>query len=395
VQVASFFSAVIVSRYLGPINLGLYSFVQNYVNVVLTIISGMDFYFVWKLAKSDNYFRDIKLFIGYKFNIYIFLAIVGITSAWVVLPHDIAFMVTILLAPVFIQSLNIFSYYAMANDRAKLVAIVQIVVAVVLLVLKVGLVFLKVPLFWFIAVAAVDLILSGSIMGFYFLRQKEWRKLFFGFEFPTLLESIKFLFSIRLSILALMCWSLLLRIDQLILATFSNAYTLGIYSAAVKIAEVPNFLAGVLSTALISRMAYISTREDLISKQKLKTIMSSYFIVGSVIALGIVIFSPLAIHILYGAKFAESAIVLRAYALSIPGMFMNYFFLGMYGVKDRHHHQILIFGTALVINIILIYVLTPIYGLVGTALATAIAYTVSALGFYLNLDPPAQTGKKQ
>ncbi len=386
VQGVAFFSAVIVSRYLGPINLGLYSFVQNYVGTILTVIGGTDFYFTWKIAKSGNYYRDVVECFAYKLYLYIVLACIGVVSALVVLPSDVAFMVSIMLVPVFIQSLNAFSFYVLATNRAKLMATTQVLSAILLLGIKVGLVYLKAPLYAFVIVSSVDLILSGIIFTFYFMRFSEWREALKEYTFPPFIKVFSFMYSIRLSIIALIFWQLLQRIDQLILATFSNAYTLGIYSAAVKVAEVPNFLAGILSAALISRMAYVATNNDEDSKRKLKKIMLSYFVIGTGIALTIVLFAPLAVHVLYGIKFIDSVSVLRAYALSIPGMFMNYFFLGMYGAKERQHNQIGIFGTAVGINIVLVYVLTPVFGLVGTAYATVISYTVAALGFYSVLD---------
>jgi O-antigen/teichoic acid export membrane protein len=178
----------------------------------------------------------------------------------------------------------------------------------------------------------------------------------------------------------------LLRADQLILATFSNAYTLGIYSAAVKISDVPNFLAGILSMALTSRISNISKLNTDITRNNLKQIMFYYAGVGILIALVFAVFAPLAVHILYGSKFAQSVPVLRAYSLSIPGMFLISFFTSMYGARDKYYHQVAIFSVSLVINVILIYVLTPIYGLVGTAFATVIAYSVAATLFYLNLE---------
>jgi O-antigen/teichoic acid export membrane protein len=388
VQGAAFFSAVIVMRYLGPTNLGLYGFVQNYVATALTVVGGMDFYFTWKIAKSDNYFRDVQEYIGYKLYLYIFFSIIGISSAWIALPNDIAFMVSIMLIPVFLQSLNAFSFYAMATNRAKLVSTVLIISSTVLLVIKVSLVFLQAPLYSFVIVSALDLILNGIILTIYFMRFPEWKNLFSSLKVPSFLSSFNFLYSIRLSIVALVCWQLLQRIDQLILATFSNAYTLGIYGAAVKIAEVPNFLAGVLSAALISRIAHVAVQHDVdvTVKGNLKKMMLSYLIVGSAISLGIIIFAPLAIHILYGKEFIQSVPVLQAYALSIPGMFLNYFFLGMYGARDRQRYQVAIFLSALVINVILIYALTPVWGLVGTAIATAVAYSISAFSFYINLE---------
>lgn len=386
VQGFSFFGVIVVSRYLGPSQLGLYAFVQNYVGAFLTIAGGMDFYFTWKIAKSANHLTDVRGYMGHKINVYVALSIIGIISAWLVLPRDVAFFVTIMLTPVFIQSLNIFSLYAVATSRAKLISVVQILTSGILFILKISLVHLGASLVWFVAVSMIDLILTGAIISFYFFRSPEWRAAFSSFRVPPFLSSVIFFFSIRASIIAIVFWQYLLRVDQLVLATFSNAHTLGIYSAAVKVAEVPNFLAGVLSTALVSRIAYISTKEDVSSKNKLEKMIIYYLAAGIGIAILVIIFAPLAINILYGAKFIESIPVLRAYALTIPGMFLTYFFIGIYGARDRYHHQAVIFGVSLVVNIILIYLLTPLYGLVGTALATAIAYTSAALGFYINLE---------
>lgn len=386
IQGASFISVIIVSRYLGPINLGLYSFVINYVGAFLTVIGGMDFYFTWKLAKSENQQEDLKEYIGHKFNVYIVLSILGLASAWYVLPKDVAFMVSIMMVTVCLQSLNAFFIYAVVKNKAKLVAVVQMSSAWLLLLTKISLVFLKAPLVWFIAVSSVDLILSGLIFSIYFLRTPEWRKTFLSFRLPSFFSSAVFLFSIRLSIASLVFWQLLLRVDQLILATISNAYNLGIYSAAVKISDVPNFLAGILSMALTSRISNISQQDTVESRKNLKQIMFYYVGVGVLISVTFLIFAPLAVHILYGSKFVESVPVLRAYALSIPGMFLISFFTSMYGARDRYHHQVTIFTVSLIVNILLIYILTPIYGLVGTALATVLAYTFASLLFYVNLE---------
>lgn len=386
IQGAAFFSAIIVTRYLGPVNLGLYGFVQSYVATTLTVVSGVDFYFTWKIAKSDNFFRDIQETMGYKLSINILFSILGIGSAWAVLPSDVAFMVTIMLAPMFLSSFNAFSFYALAKNKAKLISIIYVISSVIILLTKLGLVFIKAPLYAFVIVAALDMLLSGTILTLYFLQDKEWKGVISTLKIPSFFKSVTFLYSVKSSILALVCWQLLQRVDQLILATISNAYNLGIYVSAVKIAEVPNFLAGILSSALISRMAYVAVNNDDKSKSHLRKIMFSYLGIGSLIALIIVIFAPLAVHILYGARFTESVPVLQAYALSIPGMYMNYFFLGMYGARDRQHHQVGIFGFAVLVNVVLIYILTPMYGLVGTAFATVVAYSFSALLFYLNLD---------
>jgi O-antigen/teichoic acid export membrane protein len=384
VQISAFLSAIIIARYLGPTNLGLLSFVQNYVGILLTVGGGMEYYFTWKIAKSENYFDDVQKYLGYKFSVYILLTVIGIILAWIVMPKDIAFMISIVLIPVSIQSLGVFSIYAIATNRARLMSIVQVVSSLSLIAVKIALAMLEAPLYMFVVVVALDMILAGILISMYFLTKEEWKGFFSTIKIPSFVSSVTFIYTIRFSVLALVFWQLLLRVDQMALATFTNAYTLGIYSAAVKIAEVPNFLAGVISAALISRIAKISNQDTEYSKDKLRTIMLGYFLIGSCISLGIILFAPLIVNVLYGDKFIDSILVLKAYALSIPGMFMNYFFLGIYGARDKYKQQILIFGVAVTVNVILVYALTPIMGIMGAALSTSLAYTISAVWFYFN-----------
>lgn len=387
VQGVGFLSAVIVSRYLGPTNLGLLSFVQNYLGGFLTITAGMDFYFVWKLAKIENKEEETLLYVGHKFNILLVLSLVGTVSAFFVLPKSIAYMVLILLAPSFLQSFTAFNLYSAVTNRAKRLSFFQVFSSVSLLIIKVVLVKLEAPLQAFIAVTAIDMFLSGLLLAIYYVKISFWKKTISEFYFPSLLKSFTFIFSIKTSIVALASWQLLLRVDQLALATFSDSYLLGIYSAATKIAEMPNFLAGVLSTALISKISLIASNGTRETRKNLNRMVLIFLGMGSFLAICIIIIAKLAVKIVYGDAFVQSGTVLEVYALSIPAMFMNYLFLGIYGTRDRYTFQLVNFTLALVINVGLIYVLMPKFGVIGVAFSTVIAYTASALLFYIKLYP--------
>jgi O-antigen/teichoic acid export membrane protein len=217
------------------------------------------------------------------------------------------------------------------------------------------------------------------------LRDKEVRQELTKTPFPTVTNTIKFMYSIRMSLIVIVLWQLIVRVDQFLLAAITDAYTLGIYAVAVKIAEIPNFFAGIMYTALIARVSLFAKEEDTHSKVRIRKVLITYFSIGLFFAAIIIITAPLLVHILYGAKFLEAIPVLRAYAISIPGMFLCLHYFAIYGAKDKHFHQSVIFGTGIIINSILIYVLTPIMGVVGAALATSCAYSFVALSFYLHV----------
>ncbi|MEN9337878.1 MAG: hypothetical protein RIQ41_192 [Candidatus Parcubacteria bacterium] len=383
VQGFSFFGVIVTSRYLGPVNVGLYSFVQNYLLAFMTITIGMDFYFTWKVAKSDNQIRDVKEYFGHKVNVTAILSLVGIVFAWSILPRDVAQMATVMFAPLVLTSCMAFYQYAVASGRAKIIATVQVVSALVLFCAKVALVYVQAPLLAFVVVSTIDTVIVGVLLAVLFLSHKKIRFDFLAGVYPNLLKTAQFMYSIRMSIIAIALWQLILRIDQLVLATFENAYTLGIYAAAVKIAEVPNFLAGTLYTALVTHVAVFADKDDDRSKYKTQQVLILYASVGIMIACAVIILAPFAIDILYGSKFLDSVSVLRAYALSIPGMFVTLHYFAIYGARERHAFQSFVFVVGLVLNIVLIYALTPIFGLTGAALGTSIAYTFVAITFYI------------
>jgi O-antigen/teichoic acid export membrane protein len=385
IQAFSFLGVIVTSRYLGPTNVGLYSFVQNYLATFMTLTIGMDFYFTWKVAKSEQKEEDLADYFGHKLNVTTFLTIAGVVAAWTILPGDVALLATIMFVPLVLSTCSAFLQYAIATNNARIIATLQVIAAFILFSAKMTLVAYEAALPAFVVVNAIDTILVSSMLALVFISRKSIRAAFSRTIFPSLWRTAQFMYAIKASLLAIALWQLILRIDQLVLATFSNAYDLGIYAAAVKIAEVPNFLAGVLYTALVSHVALFAGLDDDHSKRRMRQVLFAYGAIGSIIGLFIVAVAPYAISFLYGAKFLEAIPILRAYALSIPGMFVTLYYFGIYGARDRHLFQSAVFALALILNVALIYILTPVFGLTGAALATAAAYTTVAATFYFHM----------
>lgn len=383
-QLFALFGVLIISRYFGPINLGLYSFVQNYVAVFLSLMSGMDFYYQWKIAKSENKYQDVVEYFSYKTTIGVLSSAVGIILGIIVLPPDVALMTAILLFPLWLHSFSAFSLYAFASQRAKLVSVLQMVSVISIFFLKIVLVFMKAPLVSFVIVSSIEIILSTTLIALYFLAMPEWRRALRDYSIVSITRSVSFLYSIRSSVVAMAMWQILLRIDQLLLALVTNAYHLGIYVSAVKIAEIPNFLASIIYITLISRVAHMPSENNLASKQKLKKVMLLYVGVSCLLAVATIVCAPILVKILYGADFLGSIPVLRVYALSIPAMFLFYFFFSVYGMKNVFAYQSYVFMLAVIVNALGIVFLTPLFGLGGTAFATVIAYTVAVVLLYVH-----------
>jgi O-antigen/teichoic acid export membrane protein len=382
-QVFAFFGVMVTARYLGPINLGLYSFVQNYLGAFMTILGSIELYFTWKIAKSSDKISYLKESFGYKLYLTSFVSISGIILAWIILPHDIAVLTTVLFSPLILGSTSSFYSYAVATKQATLIAILQITAAVLLFVTKVTLVHFNAPLIAFVATNAAEGVFMVVIITSYFFTQKDIRDAFAAFTLPTFRQTLVFMYSIKTNIALLVLWQLIVRADQLAVATFANAYSLGIYAAAVRIAEVPNVFSGILYTALISRVVFFGKEGEEGALHSFRKVFFIYLFSGLFFTIFIIVTAPLLVHILYGEKFMEAVPVLRAYALSIPGSFILTHSFSVYGVREQSGRQVVIFAGGVTLNVVLIYILSPFFGLVGAALATSLAYTLLACIFFV------------
>jgi O-antigen/teichoic acid export membrane protein len=180
-----------------------------------------------------------------------------------------------------------------------------------------------------------------------------------------------------------MLWQILFRVDQLVLATVSNAHSLGIYNAATKIAEVPNVFAGVLYLTLLGRLSDIAKDGTGQEKHKLRKVFYTYLLIGCLAALFVFIFAPVLVWIIFGNQFVEAAGVLRVYAFTIPGMFMIYHYFSLLSAKQLFLPLITVFSVVSVLDIVFTLILYPLFGLLGVAFGTVCAYTILSVLFYL------------
>ena len=375
VQIASFLGASLVGRYFGPANLGLYSFTQDYILAFFAVVIGFNFYFSFEIAKSDSKIKEIKEFIWNKFYVTLFLVFLANITAFFFLSRTDSLLVLFMSAPMLLHPLSAFPTYATSNKLAKLSSTVTITGALISLLLKAYFVYIKAPLTYFVFVGGLDIVLVNIIFLFYFLYKKDLFKDYNKYKRPSLKNTFDFIYKVRFDILFAIAWLLLLRTDKLVLKFISTPHDLGIYSAALKIAEVPNVLAGVMYTALISRLHSVTDKND----SRLQKSFIFYLLSSVLCVVGIMIFAPLAIQIVFGEKYKESVEVLRVYSLTVVPMFMAYYYISLYGANKKSNIMTMVFGLSVVLNIFLVALFTPVWGLKGTATATFIAYSFGVL----------------
>lgn len=165
---------------------------------------------------------------------------------------------------------------------------------------------------------------------------------------------------------------LLSRVDQLLIAPFSNAFELGIYVVAVAIAE----LVLVFNNAV--RDVYFAEESRAPNMKRVARAARISSLVTVALALVVACASVWGIPLLFGEEFHPAIvptwILLAAIVLGNPGSLAGAG-LSAYGRPHLRSWSLLV---ALISNVIVVALLVPLLGAVGAAIATAVGNVIAA-----------------
>jgi O-antigen/teichoic acid export membrane protein len=183
--------------------------------------------------------------------------------------------------------------------------------------------------------------------------------------------------------LSIVAASIYMKIDQVMIRSMLGNSETGVYSVAVKLAEmwyfVPSLICASLFPAIvnakkISISLYYSRVTSLIV---LMMITSLFFVVPLFLASGYIV------HSLYGSAYAGAIEPFRVYIWSSLSIFIMPALSAF--ITTENLGTKLLFSTVAgaIVNVLLNLVLIPVYGILGAAMATAVSYAIPALYLYL------------
>jgi len=152
-----------------------------------------------------------------------------------------------------------------------------------------------------------------------------------------------------------------------------NATAVGIYSVGENMAEVWYFVPGIIITSLFPAIVNARTVNNGSYERRLFYFFILIAIVSLLFALPIHFLSGFIIWILYGSKYA---IILSVYVWAGIGYSIG---VAATNYLTAENHRIAIFMSALAgaaSNVILNFVFIPRFGIVGSAYATLISYSL-------------------
>lgn len=375
------FVTAIVARYLGTEKYGTFNYVLSFVSLFSGIAAvGIHHISVKDLKFSPN--EEGKI-LGTSFIIRLIIAIILIIVSETVLFLINGYDVTILTIGILLSSMMIFNcfevidYYNTATMNVKYSAIAKFVSYIVLVVIKLLVVFLDLGLIWYTVAYTFEFLIYAVALYFsYKLIHKKQNitcKWSFDKEYAKKLLSRSWYFA-----LSSLMVTIYMRIDQAMLGSMlKDKSEVGIYSAAVRIAEMWAFVPNAIITALKPAVIEYKKNNEEKYKESLGRLYSIVSLTCIIFSVFIIMFSKLIINILYGAEYINAYKSL--YILVIGTWFgivgnVHYVWLVC---ENKGKYTLFYSFSGSILNVIFNIFLIPQYGGYGAAIATLISQVVA------------------
>ena len=376
------FVGIYVARYLGPENFGILSYALAITSIFLAFSRfGMENIIVRDIAKN---FQDQKKIMATGFSIIVLATLCSwiILLFWIVIFEEnkqTQLLLFVISTSLIFQTFLIIDYNFQAQVKAKYSSIAKSIALAINSIIKIVLVIKDADLIYFAISYVLDHLILSILLISLHLKYNQPNFLF-SIEKKLFLPLLKSALPITFSILATF---LFMRTDQLMIQNMMNSFDLGLYSAAIKIYEGWILMPIVLSLSLLPAIVSLKKENPDKYQSRLVLLFKSVFIASVIVALLALPLADLFITITYGPAYLESGKVLSIllWAAVFTGIWT---ISAKYMIVEKLEHKVFthtFFG--LILNILLNYLLIPVYGINGAAISTLI--TMFIISIILNL----------
>jgi len=376
------FVGIWVARYLGPKQFGLFSYAQSFVGLFTAIATlGLDGIVVRELVKDAGR-RDeligtafwMKL-IG-AFGVLVALAIaVNFTSN----DHYTNILIFIIASATIFQSFNVIDLYFQSKVLSKYVVYANIISLFLSSMVKITLILYEAPLIAFAWVVLFDsFVLACGFIYFYIKNNSTFNIKNLTFKRETAVSLLKDSWPLILSSFVTMLY---MKIDQIMIMEILGAKAVGQYAAAVRLSGAWYFIPAILANSFFPSILASKNRSQLEYKMKLQKFYSLMIAISLPISLILAYFSNFIILSLFGATYMEAVKIFQVHIFASVFVFL-FVASGMW-ILSENFTKLAFYRNLLaaIVNIILNWYLIPIYGAVGAAYATIIAFAMAGYFF--------------
>lgn len=368
-MVVTMFVGIYVARNLGPENYGVLSFAVSFVSLFTAMANlGLTRVMVKELVNHEESHNELM---GTAFFLKLGGAILMFTSIYIashIIDTDSVekTIMYIIAAGVLFNSFQTIVYHFQSQVLSKYEAIARTAAMVILSSVKVLLVLTGAPLVYF-AFAYFLRSLTSSAFLIYFYQKKGGNAFLWKFNRKIAIGLFYDCWPIIISGLVV---SVHMKIDQVMINQMLGSKEVGYYAAAAKLSEVWYFLPTIIVSSVYPILIKYKNRSDSLYKQQLRKLYDLMVVLSLSIAIPTAFLSGWISDLIYGEEYIKTGQVLAIHIWAGVFMFMG-IVRGNWTVieKQQKYNPIIQAGGAF-LNILFNFILIPIYGVVGAAIAT-------------------------
>lgn len=371
--VLSFFIGAWVARYLGPEDYGTLNYALAFAGLFGFIASfGVDSILTRELVKTPEQKEEL---LGTSFVLKLLGAfltiIITVITTFVVEQNPFNRILIITFTASFIfQSLNVISSFFQSRVEAKNNVRAQVGAGLLSSILKIIFIISGANLWWLMLIFTLD---AGwqSLLLLLIYRRRGYRlgawRLHWSLARKILSTSWLLMLSAAVSFI-------LLRVDQVMIGQMLGTVEVGLYAVAVKFVEVWYFVPGIIAASLFPAILNAKKTDINIYRRRLSYFFIFMLALSLVIAFATVILSHYLVVGLFGGEYLPAVAVLRVYAWSSVGLFLNWALYQQLIVEDRLRLIFLSNLAGMVFNVGFNFLFITRFGIIGAAWSTLISY---------------------
>lgn len=371
----SFVVTIFVVRYLGPKDFGLFSYALSFFWLFGSLSTlGLESITTREIVKHPEKLEEINGTVFYLriagSSIAIF--IIAVTLYFTNEDTYTAFLILILSGSFLFQSFSVIEYYFRGIVQAKYNAYALSASVILSSILKLLFILIEAPLIYFIYAAVFEyMVLAIGLVAVYQMNKLS----IFNWKYSQELARnlLRDSWPLMLSGLVVMIY---MRIDQIMIKNMISDEAVGFYSVAVRLSEAWYFIPVTLCNSIfpaIVNAKNVSLEFYNNRMQKLYDLLT-WLAIG--IAIPVTIFSDQIILLLFGNEFLTAAPVLTIYIWAGVAVFLGV--ASSQYLINENLTKLSFFRTlvGMILNVVLNLFLIPRNGIIGSAIATLISYTL-------------------
>lgn len=362
-----------IARYLGPEQFGLYSYAIAFVGMFGFLAAlGLESIVVRELVRTPEC-KDETLATTFALKFVGGIAVIAVSLATipVLRPNDSLswWLVAVIGAGLVFQAFDAIDYLFQAQVKSRYTVVARNTAFVIMTAVRILLLYMGAPLLAFACAASAEIALGAmGLLAVYRRRghaPPKWRGSLARAR--TLLTA-----SWPLALSSLAVWGYM-RVDQLMLGTMADDRSLGIYSAAVRLAEAWYFVPMVIVSSVFPSILQLKKQDPHLYYQRIQRLFNLMSALSYAVVIPTSFLAGPIITLLFGPSYLEAAPILVVLLWS--GLFVS---LGVAREAWIVSEGLMPFSLAAtsvgaVSNVALNLLLIPRYGGMGAAVATLVA----------------------